>query len=82
MLLKPKIDDLLKKVDSKYTLVILTAKRARQINYYQSSLKKEEGLVEGVQPLIKSESSKPLTIAMEEAADDKITYERLVDGIK
>lgn len=82
MLLRLKIDDLLGKVDSKYTLVILTAKRARQINAYLNSLKKEEALVEGVPPLVKSESSKPLTIAMEEAEEGKITYERVVEGIK
>jgi DNA-directed RNA polymerase omega subunit len=30
--IEPQIDDLLARVDSKYTLVILAAKRARQIN--------------------------------------------------
>jgi DNA-directed RNA polymerase omega subunit len=35
-MIEPKIDDLLARVDSKYTLVILAARRARQINGYYS----------------------------------------------
>jgi DNA-directed RNA polymerase omega subunit len=31
-MIEPKIDDLLAQVDSKYTLVILAARRAREIN--------------------------------------------------
>ena len=37
-MIEPKIDDLLGRVDSKYTLVILAARRARQINGYYSQL--------------------------------------------
>lgn len=79
----PKIDDLLKKVDSKYTLVVLAAKRARQINDYLNAVNRPDQLPPTVKgPQVKTVSSKPLTIAMEEIVDDKVTYERLVDGIK
>ena len=37
-MIEPKIDDLLAQVDSKYSLVILAAKRAREINSYYSQL--------------------------------------------
>ncbi len=61
----PPIDDLLEKVDSKYQLVIFAAKRARQINSYNSQL--QEGLLEFVGPLVPSaQEDKPLSIAMRE----------------
>ena len=61
----PPIDDLLEKVDSKYQLVIFAAKRARQINSYNSQL--QEGLLEFVGPLVpSSQEDKPLSIAMRE----------------
>jgi DNA-directed RNA polymerase subunit omega len=47
-MIEPKIDDLLARVDSKYTLVILAARRARQINGYYSQL--GEGIGEFVPP--------------------------------
>lgn len=74
-MIEPKIDDLLAQVDSKYTLVILAAKRARQINAYYSQL--GEGLGEFVAPLVPSEPGrKPLSIALEEIAAGKVAYER------
>ena len=51
-MIEPKIDDLLAAVDSKYTLVILAAKRAREINSYYSQL--GEGRGEFVPPLVES----------------------------
>ena len=45
----PPIDDLLQKTDSKYALVLYSAKRARQINAYYAQL--NEGLLEYVGPL-------------------------------
>ena len=39
-MIEPKIDDLLAQVDSKYTLVILAAKRAREINSYYNQLER------------------------------------------
>lgn len=80
-LIEPKIDDLLGQVDSKYTLVIMAAKRARQINSYYTQL--GEGLGEFVPPLVPSDPGrKPLSIALEEIAETKIAYERTTEGWK
>jgi DNA-directed RNA polymerase subunit omega len=71
----PPIEDLLDKVDSKFTLVALSAKRARQINSYYNQL--GEGLGFVVPPQVTSVSGKPLTIAFEEVAAGKATYHRI-----
>ncbi|WP_094602704.1 DNA-directed RNA polymerase subunit omega [Sporomusa silvacetica DSM 10669] len=68
-MINPSLDSLVKKVDSKYTLVVLAAKRAREI-------------MDGQPPLIECKSNKPVTIALEEVAQGKITYERTKTGIK
>ncbi|WP_336923527.1 DNA-directed RNA polymerase subunit omega [Aquipuribacter sp. SD81] len=61
----PPIDDLLGAVDSKYSLVIYAAKRARQINAYYSQL--GEGLLEYVGPLVETHvQEKPLSVALRE----------------
>jgi DNA-directed RNA polymerase subunit omega len=61
------IDELLSKVDSKYTLVHLSARRAREINDYYHSL--GEGLGQYTPPLVDQvDSNKPLSIALEEIA--------------
>ena len=61
----PPIDDLLEKADSKYALVLYSAKRARQINAYYAQL--NEGLLEYVGPLVDTRpQEKPLSIAMRE----------------
>ena len=75
-MIEPTIDQLLEKVDSKYTLVILSARRAREINSYYSQL--GEGRGEFVPPLVETGGlrNKPLSIAMEEIAEDKVTFER------
>lgn len=73
-MIEPSIDGLLEKVDSKYSLVILAAKRAREINAYYSQL--GEGRGEYVPPLVEGLRDKALTIALEEIAEDKVTYER------
>jgi DNA-directed RNA polymerase subunit omega len=65
----PSLDVLVTKVDSKYTLVVLAAKRAREI-------------MDGVATLVDSKSNKQVTIALEEVAQDKISYERTKSGIK
>ena len=74
-MIEPKIDDLLSAVDSKYSLVILAAKRAREINSYYSQL--GEGRGEFVPPLVESLGSKPLDIALQEVAEGKVNFERL-----
>ncbi len=65
----PPLDALLKRVDCRYTLVMLAAKRAREIIY-------------GDSPMIESHSNKPVTIALEEIAGRKVTYQRTRNGIK
>ena len=60
----PSLDHLLKKVDSKYTLVVLTARRAREV-------------VAGDRVLVNSKSNKAVTIALEELGANKVTYERV-----
>jgi len=74
-LMEPRIESLLPQVDSKFTLVTLAAMRAREINDYYNQL--GEGLGRIVPPQVTSVSRKPLSIAMEEVAADKITYERI-----
>jgi len=73
-LMDPPIEDLLDKVDSKFTLVALGATRARQVNAYYNSL--GEGLGRVVPPQVTSLSGKPLSIAFEEVAEGKATYSR------
>lgn len=75
-MIEPKVEDLLRKADSRYTLVILAAKRARQINSYYSQL--GEGIRDFVPPQITrlGQEAKPLSIALEEIAQDKFAFER------
>jgi DNA-directed RNA polymerase subunit omega len=74
-MIEPKIDDLLAHVDSKYTLVLLAAKRAREINSYYNQL--GEGRAEYIPPLVETGlKSKPLSIALEEIAQGKVDAER------
>ncbi len=70
----PPLDDLLTKTDSKYKLVLYSAKRARQINAYYSQL--GEGLLEYVGPLLETHvQEKPLSIALREINSDLLTCE-------
>ena len=74
-MIHPRIDDLLGKVDgSRYALVLIAAKRARQINNYHHQLGEGIGFDEAPPPLIESRSKNYLTLAMEEIASAKITY--------
>jgi DNA-directed RNA polymerase subunit omega len=77
-LMNPPIEDLLDKVDSKFTLVALSSKRARQINSYYNQL--GEGLGVVVPPQVTSVSGKPLTIDFEEISAGKATFHRLEPG--
>ena len=58
----PSADKIDEQNDSKYALVILAAKRARQVK-------------EGSKPLHKTDSTNPLTIALEEIARGEIKYQ-------
>ena len=72
----PPIDELLSKVVSKYSLVLYSAKRARQINAYYSQL--GEGLLEYVGPLVDTHvQEKPLSIAMREINEGLLTLEHI-----
>jgi len=74
----PPIDNLLDVVDSKYSLVIIAAKRARQINAYYSEL--GEGLLEYVGPLVATHpQEKPLSIALREIEGGLLNHERIED---
>ena len=79
-MIHPPIEDLLDKVDSKFSLVSLAAKRGRQINSYFSQL--GEGLGAIVPPQVASVSRKPLTIALEEIAANKITFVRIEEPVE
>ena len=71
-IVSPAIDNLLKKVDSKYELVIFASKRARQINDYYSALH-EGSLFNNVGPLVDATvDEKALTIALREIDQDKL----------
>jgi len=66
-----KIDELLSKVDSRYGLAVASAKRARQINEYTSTLGLNDALgIPG--PQVHTRSQHPLTIAIEELRQDKL----------
>jgi DNA-directed RNA polymerase subunit omega len=66
-----KIDELLGKVDSRYGLAVASAKRARQINEYTSTLGLNDALgIPG--PQVHTRSQHPLTIAIEELRQDKL----------
>src|SRR3974390_1296001 len=69
-LMSPRMEELLVRVDSKFTLVTLSAMRAREINDYYNQL--GEGLGKIVPPQVTSVSRKPLSIAMEEIEAGKI----------
>lgn len=66
----PRLESLLEQEDSKFTLVTLAARRAREINDYYNHL--GEGLGKIVPPQVTSVSRKPLSIALEEIEAGKI----------
>jgi DNA-directed RNA polymerase subunit omega len=69
-MMNPSIEELLDRSGSKFSLVTLSAMRARQINAYFNQL--GEGLGSIVPPQVTSVARKPLSIAFEEIASDKI----------
>lgn len=68
-MIRPSVDSLIELVDSKYTLVVLAAKRSREI-------------VDGDSIFTGVKSSKPVTIALHEIFEKSISYERIGAGIK
>ena len=82
-MMNPPIEELLDRVDSKFSLVTLAARRARQINSYFSQL--GEGVAEFTPPQVymsPDQAPKSLSVAMEEIAEGKTTFERTSDSIK
>ena len=73
-MIEPRIDDLLEHVDSRYALVIVTAKRARQINSYHHQLGEGIGFEHAPPPLVESRSKNYLTMALEEVSESKLKY--------
>ena len=74
----PPIDQLLERADSKYALVLYSAKRARQINAFYSEL--NEGLLEYVGPLVETRPlEKPLSFAMREIDRGLLTVQATED---
>ena len=69
-LMEPRMELLLDRVGSKFTLVTLAAMRAREINDYYNQL--GEGLGKIVPPQVTSVSRKPLSISLEEIEAGKI----------
>ena len=79
-LMEPRMEGLLDRVDSKFTLVTLAALRAREINDYYNQL--GEGLGKIVPPQVTSVSRKPLTIALEEIEASKIEAQPLPEEVE
>ena len=79
-MIDPRIDELLahKSTEgvpaSRYALVIMSAKRARQINNYHHQLGEGLGLEDAPPPLVESRSKNYLTMAMEEISRGKLTF--------
>ena len=72
-MIHPRIDELLDHLDSRYALVIVAAKRARQINNYHHQL--GEGTFDDFPPpLVESRSKNYLTMALEEILRDPPEY--------
>jgi DNA-directed RNA polymerase subunit omega len=72
-MIHPRIDELTEHVDTRYALVIVAAKRARQINNYHHQL--GEGTFDDFPPpLVESRSKNYLTMALEEIAEGKLKF--------
>lgn len=69
-MMTPAIETLLGRVDSKFSLVTLAARRARNINSYFNHL--GDGLGHMIPPQIAGTARKPLSIAFEEISVQKI----------
>ncbi len=72
-MIEPPIERILAKTDSRFALVVLAARRARQINDYFNQL--GEGLGSYVPPQVHSLSRKPLSISLEEIDNDKVVIQ-------
>lgn len=62
-MINPSVVELLEKVEDRYSLVIVTSRRARQI-------------IDGSEPLTSSKSKKPLTLAIHEVEEGTVSYHK------
>ncbi len=69
-MMNPAIEQLLDDTGSKFSLVTLSAMRSREITNYVGQL--GQGIGASVPPQVTSTASKPLSIAFEEMAAEKI----------
>lgn len=60
MMVKPSVTELVKKVENRYALIVMVAKRARQI-------------ANGAEPLTDVKEKSPVTLAVNEIAEGKVT---------
>ncbi len=80
-MIEPRIERLLDQVDNQYTMVVLSARRARQIVEYYTKL--GAGLAEKPMPPLLETSvhdMKPLSIALREVTELRVGYERPVEA--
>lgn len=66
-MIDPPLSEIMEKVDNRYTLVVEVAKRARQ-------------LVDGAKPLVETDFTNPVTIAIQEILADKVQYNEVKRG--
>ena len=81
-MVEPQIEELLSRTGSKFALVAVGARRARQINDYYGQL--GEGIGKIVPPQVTSTASKSLSVAFEEIASDRIVpvaREEVAEGV-
>ena len=69
---KPSLDDLMEYVDSRYTLVVISAKRARQVTEIVAQDEEET----------KIQFDKPVSMALNEVALGSVSFRRTKQGIK
>jgi DNA-directed RNA polymerase subunit omega len=73
MMIEPPIETVLERTGERFALVVLAARRARQINSYYNQL--GEGIGGYIPPQVHSVSRKALSIAFEEIAADKVVID-------
>ncbi|NNF52835.1 MAG: DNA-directed RNA polymerase subunit omega [Acidimicrobiales bacterium] len=80
-MMEPSVEELLRRTDSKFGLCTFASTRARQINAYFGDLN-SQGVGAHVPPQVASVARKPLSIAFEEIAADKIIRVALPDPLE
>ena len=68
-MINPSVYKLKKITGDRYSLVVITSKRAREI-------------IDGDEPLVNIKSNKAFTIAINEVNEGKIEFEKVEEGIK